>query len=61
MASKKNKNIESRLKRIEDSIQMIKEPAVIEIVHFSDTLPSERTENGITIRYVRFNDMKYKL
>jgi hypothetical protein len=56
-----SKNIESRLKRIEDSIHITKEPAVVEIVHFTDTLPPERTENGITVRCVCFSDLKGKL
>jgi len=56
-----NKNIESRLKRIENSIRITKKPVVVEIVHFGDILPPERTEKGITVRFVLFSDLKGKL
>jgi hypothetical protein len=53
-----NKNIESRLKRIENSIKITKAPAVVEIVHFADTLLPDRTENGVTTKFVRYIDLK---
>ncbi|MFA5252213.1 MAG: hypothetical protein WC454_06480 [Phycisphaerae bacterium] len=53
-----SKNIESRIKRIEDGLGTSKGPHVLEIVYFADPLPPERTENGITYRYISFDSIR---
>ena len=55
-----SKDIERRLKRIEERIGGASEgPHVIEIVHFGKApLPPERTENGITYRSISFDSIR---
>jgi ABC-type metal ion transport system substrate-binding protein len=52
-------DIERRIRRIEDALNVGKEPIVVSIVHYGDgELPPERTENGITVKFVRYTDLK---
>lgn len=51
------KSIESRIKRIEDKLDLNKEQQVINIVFFGDgDLPPDRTEGNITVHYVRYDN-----
>jgi hypothetical protein len=52
-------DIERRIRRIEGQIGGASEgPKVVEIVHFADPLPPERTENGITYRCISFDSIR---
>jgi ABC-type metal ion transport system substrate-binding protein len=52
------KDLERRIKRIEDKLNVGKEPIVVSVVHYGDKLPPDKTENGITVKFVRYTDLK---
>ena len=50
-----------RLKRIEDRLNVGKEPVIIRLVYFGDgQLPPERTERGIIYKPVHYKDTQKK-
>jgi len=52
------KNIERRIGKIENQLGRDEGPKVITIVHFAGPLPPERTENGITYRFISFDSIR---
>jgi len=53
------KNIESRIKRIEDKLSINKEPIIVGVIFFGDgDLPPEKTENNIITRHIRYSEFK---
>ncbi len=53
-----SKNIESRIKRIEDGLGTSKGPKVLEVIMWTDNPPPDRTENGITIRHISYKKIQ---
>jgi len=51
--------LERRVKKIENRLNVNKEPSIVEIVNFGDgNLPPEHTAGGITLRHVHYKDIR---
>ena len=56
------KTIESRIKKIEDMLNVNKKPLTVTIVFFGDRqLPPDSTEGGIIKKYVHYTDLLQNL
>ena len=49
-------NLGRRLDKIEDKLNLSKKPTVVNIVHFGEELPPDRTDGNITVHFVKYDE-----